>query len=252
MKDFSKIKYYIYCSGKTGSKTLYHGFSKKFGPEKCLHIHTERQINIVLNESINIKNFITESSKNNDKVFIIDSYREPFERSISSFFENLHTTNPNWKSYRNERLINLYNASHLKTIELYHSYLESWKMFDISTDINFDFEKGFVSKTLDNIVFVKVRLKDSNKWPLIFEEITGEKINFEKNNDSSTKNYNSGYNKFKISYELPKDVKDTFLKFYTQKYKVYENNLFYPTWLEMKKFMTNKEIEDYLLKWKII
>jgi len=252
MRDFSKIKYFIYCSGKTGSKTLHHGFSKKFGGNSCLHIHSQRQINIVRNENIDIKNVILESSKKNDKVFIIDSFREPFERSISSFFENLHKTNPNFKSYKLEQLINLYNTIHLKNIELYHSYLESWRMFDLSTEFEFDFDKGFVVKNIDNIFFIKTRLKDSHKWKTIFNEVMNEEIDFQTKNDFSSKNYLSQYISFKSKYILPKDVKEIFRKFYTQEYSTEENSVFYQTWQEMKKLMTEDEIKNYLNKWGII
>jgi hypothetical protein len=40
MNNLNNIKYFVFCSGKTGSKTLLHGFMNKFGQESALHVHS--------------------------------------------------------------------------------------------------------------------------------------------------------------------------------------------------------------------
>ena len=80
---------YIYCCGKSGSSTLHTTFIKN--RYHSLHLHGIKYYKIHLAESNinpNIFEVIEESMKNNENVYIIDSYRLPIERKISSFFQN--------------------------------------------------------------------------------------------------------------------------------------------------------------------
>jgi hypothetical protein len=100
------------------------------------------------------------------------------------------------------------------------------------------------------MVFVKTRLKEAHRWNQIFSEVFGSDINFNYENDSKNKEYYKTYLEFKEKYKLPTEVKNNFIS-------ILESDLsnlnigtpFYLSWSEMKKFMTEKEIEDYLKKW---
>jgi hypothetical protein len=253
MNNLNNIKYFVFCSGKTGSKTLLHGFMNKFGQESALHVHSANHFEEGHRKYGNVKNIIIENSKKFDKIYIIDSYREPIERGMASFFQNINSHCPNWKNMNVQELIKFFNTNKLNLLELYHSYYESWGYFGISKDINFDFEKGYVKKELDNKIFIKTRLQESNRWGDIFSEILNTKINFGYDNNSIGKPYYQKYKEFKNSYVLPDSYKEKFIEVMNlQNENLDPNNVNHLTWIEMKKMMTQEEINSYLQKWGII
>ena len=79
---------FVYCGGKCGSVTLENSFKKNGYNTKRVHNNIEYQI-IMNNSEKTIFNIIDESSKNYENIYIIDSYRTPIERKISSFFQNI-------------------------------------------------------------------------------------------------------------------------------------------------------------------
>ncbi len=246
------VKYFIFCSGKTGSKTLLGGIKNKFGYNSALHVHSSSHFEGGHKNKGRLKDLIIKNSKNFNKVYIIDSYREPFERGISSFFQNIHKHCPDWRSMTVDGLINLFNEKNLYLLDIYHSYHESWGYFDISTDVKFDFEKGYITREHDNIVFVKTRLKEAYRWDKIFSEIFNTDISFKYENDSKNKDYYKTYLEFKEKYKLPTEVKNNFISVMNGDISNLDRSTpFYLSWSEMKKFMTEKEIEDYLKKWGI-
>lgn len=244
--NLNGVKYFVFCSGKTGTTTLVKSFKKKFGDQTTLHVHSQEEFNKTHPNNGLIKNLIENNSKNFNKIFIIDSYREPIERSIASFFNNIKYHYPNWDKLSTDQLINIFNEKKFYLLDRYHSYHESWGYFNISTDIDFDFEKGYVLREYENIVFIKTRLKESYRWGQIFSDILGENISFGYDNNSNDKPYSQTYKKFKEIYELPKEVKEEFINCYINKDP---KSPFYRTCGEMKKFMTKEEIDEYFNKW---
>jgi hypothetical protein len=248
--DYKKIKYFVFASGKTGSQTLTKSLIKKFGRASVLHVHSGAHFKEGRKSEHSLKEVIINSSKKFDKVYVIDSYREPFERGISSFFQNIDKHCPNWRSMSVDEVINFFNENKLYLLDIYHSYHESWGYFSIPIDVSFDFEKGYIIREHENIVFVKTRLKEAHRWNQIFSEVFGLGINFNYENDSSEKDYFTLYSEFKQKYKLPQEIKNNFLS-------ILESDLsnlnigtpFYLSWSEMKKFMTEEEIENYLKKW---
>jgi hypothetical protein len=252
MKRLDNVKYFIFCSGKTGSKTLLGGIKNRFGYNSALHVHSTPHFNSGYKKHGNLKDLIINNSKKFNKIYIIDSYREPFERGISSFFQNINKHCPDWRSMTVEGLINFFNEKNLYLLDIYHSYHESWGYFDVSTDVKFDFEKGYITREHENIVFVKTRLKEAYRWDKIFSEIFNTNISFNYENDSKNKDYYKTYLEFKEKYKLPTEVKNNFISVINGDISNLDRSTpFYLSWSEMKKFMTEKEIEDYLEKWEI-
>ena len=251
--DYKKIKYFVFASGKTGSQTLTKSLIKKFGRASVLHVHSGAHFKEGRKSEHSLKEVIINSSKKFDKVYVIDSYREPFERGISSFFQNIDKHCPDWEKMSTDEVIGFFNEKKLYLLDLYHSYYESWGYFDISTDVEFDFEKGYITTQFENIIFIKTRLKEAHRWTEIFSEFFGGGVSFNHENNSSEKKYNAQYLDFKKEYKLPESVKKQFLSVINNKSDIINNGEpFYVTWLEMKKFMTEEEIENYLKKWIFI
>lgn len=242
------FKYFVFSSGKTGSKTLEKSI-KNVG--RVLHVHSGGHFKEGRKSKQTLKEVIINSSKKFEKIYVIDSYREPFERGISSFFQNIDKHCPEWGKMSTDELISFFNEKKLYLLDLYHSYYESWGYFDISTNVEFDFEKGYITRQFENIIFIKTRLKESYRWSEIFSELLEESLTFNHENDSSEKKYNKQYIDFKKQYKLPESIKKQFLDTINSESGNFEEP-FYVTWLEMKKFMTENEINEYLKKWIFI
>ena len=73
---------FIYCSGKSGSSTLLNTFKMNY--YQCTKLHTNIKFEWQFKKSI--FDMIDSSCEKFDKIYIIDSYRTPIERKISSFF----------------------------------------------------------------------------------------------------------------------------------------------------------------------
>ncbi len=109
--DFEKTKVYIYCSGKSGSSSLYESFNKHF---KTSQIHSSKCFfDLIQNRnslySSNVFDYIKSSCEMYKDIYFIDSYRMPLERSISSFFQVIEKIEPNYLNKSIEYLIDLYN-----------------------------------------------------------------------------------------------------------------------------------------------
>lgn len=250
MKNLSNVKYFVFSSGKTGSKTLVHALSRKFGYDKVIHVHSAQHFKNGHPRYGDVKELMIENAKKFDQIYVIDSYREPFERGIASFFQNINDHCPNWKLMSVNQIIDFFNENKLYLLDIYHSYHESWGYFDISTDVDFNFEEGYIIREYENIIFIKTRLKEVHRWESIFSKIMGSKIIFKHENNSEGKFYAEKYKKFKEKYKLPEKTKEEFLNAYNNKNdSLNRSTPFYLSCSEMKKFMTKEEIDNYLKKW---
>jgi len=81
----NKFDYYVYCGEKCASETLYKSLLNDDKRAFKLHRYNEHRFK---EENIIPFTFIDNSLKNNETVYIIDSYRNPIERKISSYFNN--------------------------------------------------------------------------------------------------------------------------------------------------------------------
>lgn len=226
----------IYQMGKVGSASVYSTLKKNY--YNCVHVH-------YLLPS-NIDNLISEKSKtikfnlfpivgrfvyNNiilkkKDVYIITIIRNPIERNISAFFQNiLKFEGVNYKLIEMEQLkqdfLNNYN----------HEIPLAWfdKEFYPTTGINiydydFDKSKGYLIMESNNIklLIYKLELDDRNKEIILAKFLNSNKsrIKLEKTNLSTNKGYSDIYKKFKnnsiYSDEMITKIKQS--KFYKKFY----------------------------------
>ena len=99
-------------------------------------------------------------SSKREKVYLIDSYRLPIERKISSFFQNINKRVPHWKQCSINDLINIFNEKFLYKLEEYNSLKEGFDYYNIQYFDTFDFNKKYVYREHDNKVFIKLRFAD--------------------------------------------------------------------------------------------
>jgi len=221
----------ILCSGKCGSASL----EKTMKNNNYRVIRTHGKEDFIgqfkydgLINSINL-------SSNNKNLYLIDSYRTPIERKISSFFQNINIHIPNYKSKSVEELINIFNTKYINNLEEYHSINDILDEYNVEHFKNFDFQKGYVIKKKDNLIFIKLLFKDIQNWDGILSEIFGKKINIYKDNLSTNKRYHNIYQQFKRKYKVPKTYIDNILK-NDKEFKIYntekEQELYINNWLK--------------------
>lgn len=229
--DIDKYKYlkdietFVYCGGKCGSKTLYHTL------EKSLHVHSNINFQkIVLHgeKEISIFDIINYNRINKKQIYIIDSYRTPIERKISSFFENIRNHLPNYKELSIESIIDYFNAKLLVRLEEYHSIDEAFKYFRVEPFSKFDFEKKYIAENYENITFIKIRFQEINEWEDILSKIFNRPIIMINRNLTQTKEIFNLYTEFKKLYKVPKSyihnqlANDAQFKIYNSQKEQYE------------------------------
>ena len=217
---FDNINIFIYCSGKSGSTTLYN--TLKNNKYKCFHVHRNKNY---LENYKEIKKYesvfklITNNLTLHENIFIIDSYRNPIERKISSFFQHLSKFMVNYENINICELINKFNNSYLEDLENYHSIDEIMNYFNINIFDSFDFEKKYNLLEYKNIKFIKLRFNDISIWNEILSNIFNTNIIMYNENLSENKNYINIYKNFKNNYKIPKEYlekikNDTHFKIY--------------------------------------
>jgi hypothetical protein len=233
---FTNKKIFIYCGGKCGSGTLEKTFINNGFNTLRLHNNSEFKKNY--NSNINIYKIIKNNSINR-KVYIIDSYRTPIERKISSFFENISKHVPDYNLIDIKSLINIFNNKYLKNIEEYHSINEVMLHFNVPLFNEFNFEKKYNIEEKDNIIFIKIRFKNIDEWSSILGKIFNKEIILHNHNLSVNKEIYNLYEKFKEEYKVPLSYlynidKDREFKIFTSKNEK----------IEYLKYWINKSYDD--------
>ena len=154
----NKIQVYVNCGGKTGSRTLLNTLDQYY---KCLHCHGNFNFQnfILKNANINLYNCIKNSMEHYDDVYVIDSYRTPIERAISSSFENNPETT--MENFNYKLLIN----------ENYDCFDETIFNLNLEKPKYFDFEKKYIVIRYKNLHIIKIRFADINDWDKILSKI---------------------------------------------------------------------------------
>lgn len=194
--------------GKCGSTTLYCTFLAN--NYKTIKVHNHYDF-IELFKYDGLIELIDRCSSNKI-LYLIDSYRTPIERKISSFFENINNNVPNYKNKSYKELIEIFNTKYLNTIEEYHSINPIMEKYGLENFKTFDFNERYVIKKKGNIVFIKILFSDINEWDKILSKIFNKKIVIYSNNISSDKEYYSVYKEFKKNYKTKKTYINNILK----------------------------------------
>jgi hypothetical protein len=191
---------FILCGGKCGSTSLSSSFNK-FG-YKTLKVHGKLDY---INQFHEDKLYETiDLSCSKKPVIIIDVYRTPIERKISSFFQNINSYVPDWKSKSTEQLVTEFNNNYLYKLEEYHSINEAFENYNIPNFTEFNFQKCFNLLKKDNKFFIKLLYKDISKWQHILRLIFNKNFTITKNNLSNKKDYYTSYQHFLLKYKVPK------------------------------------------------
>lgn len=229
-KYFDDIDIFVYCGGKCGSSTLEVTF--KNNGYKCLRTHNTFDFKKNFH-GYDLFNSIKYSSLNK-KVYIIDVYRTPIERKMSSFFENIRHHIPEYKNKSCEVLIDIFNTYLIKnSIEEYHSINEILDEHKIEHFKKFDFQKRYNIKEVGNLVFIKLLFNDIKTWNILLSDIFNKKIILHNNNLTENKEVYELYKEFKTKYIVPKAYIESILM----------NDI------EFKIYNTQEEQYNYINNW---
>lgn len=225
---------FVFCGGKCGGSTLTETFNKNnfnavhLHGFNCLGFNNPHDVDLT-----NIFDILESSCKTYEKVFVIDSYRNPIERKVSSFFQNISIYLPNYKNISIEEIINFFNDELLNTIENYHSINDILNHYKIPLFKTFDFEKGYNLCKQNKLIFIKILFKDIKNWNNILSKIFKKKIIIYPKNLTKDKENNKLYVEFKEKYRIPK--------------KYIENVLSKDT--EFQIYNTKQQQDKYIKKW---
>ena len=156
-KKLNDLDIIVYCGGKCGSSTLHTTFKKNGLKSYKIHDNSYFQYlcNIFKKDTTKtIYDVIDFNVKQRKNIFIIDSYRTPIERKISSFFQNIDNHIINHNNKTTEDIISIFNEKLLYELEDYHSIDEVMKHFGLDTFTEFDFKNKYNIIKKDNIIFI--------------------------------------------------------------------------------------------------
>lgn len=201
---------FIYCPPKVGSTTLVTSL-RLFAIHKytIVHIHDEAMLKRLGNiTNVTVNEIISYNSSLGKKVYVIDIYRTPIERKISVFFEKIathHFNNTEIKinNYNVNKLIHRFNKvfPHIATSDYYLDH-NRYNMPLLETA---DFSKKIILQEVDNIKYVKLRLKDADSWPAALTKILDTPVYIVKDYDTASKPLKDIYIMFLHQYKIPEN-----------------------------------------------
>ena len=213
---------FIYTPPKVGSTSLVSSIrlsaSHKFS---IIHIHDEIMLNFFTGiNSITINEIIQYNSYVGKNVYVIDVYRTPIERKFSEFFEKIspyhfNNSEENINKYSIKRVTDRFNKV-FPYLALGDHYIDK---YSIPIPESFDNINKFLNIKYNNINYIKLRLKDSDKWGKILSEILSTEIIIVNDYETNSKIIGSLYSTFKNEYKLPSNYleiikNDKYLMFY--------------------------------------
>jgi hypothetical protein len=206
---------FVYSAPKVGSTSIVSSL-RIFGTEKIsvIHIHDEEMLRILGSVTgVTINEIILYNKHIGRDVYVIDVYRSPIERKISTFFEKIGTYHFNNK----DETVNNYNVN--KVINRFNNifpYIANGDHFmdkyDITIPTQFNYSSKYLLVQENGINYIKLRLKDSVFWGTILTIIFGTNIKAIKDYESSNKPIKDLYTRFKNSYRIPKNLLDELTK----------------------------------------
>jgi hypothetical protein len=197
----------IFSGGKTGGSTLHNTFLHDWINCRPIHLHRDKFFkdaqligNRPFKQTDNPKS-IFDLVK--EEAYFIDVYRNPIDRKISSYFQNLEHNRREFKVPKNltiDEEVDFFQMNVFHNIENYESISEVMKHYGVEGVM--DYREDYWIKRRDNLIFIKLKFDKISKWNEILSDIFGRKIEIKNANLSSEKEYYKTYKLFKkIFYE---------------------------------------------------
>jgi hypothetical protein len=235
--DKSKKLVFIYTLPKVGSTSLVSSlrlFASKI--LTVLHIHDEIMLKVLTHiDNISIKEIILYNKYLGKEVYVINVFRSPIERKISSFFEKISTYHFN----NNETEVNTYNIN--KIIVRFNNIFP-WiggngdnliDNYGINIPEHFDYVNKYLLLKENDITYISLRLCDSAEWGKILTNIFKIQIHVIRDYESSKKTISDLYCRFKLTYRIPINLLNDIIKdkYFCYYYSPDELTNYYNEWV---------------------
>ena len=245
---------FVYSAPKVGSTSIVSSL-RVFGIDKVnvIHIHDEEMLKVLAHiTDVTINEIILFNKYLKKEVYVINIYRSPIERKISTFFEKIgcyHFNNTDGlvNHYNITKVINRFNNI-FPWIDVSDHFIDR---YNITIPQTFDHNNKHIMLVHNNIKYITLRLKDSNEWGRILTNIFGFHICTIKDYESSNKPINHIYNQFKTHYKIPINLlinnvsNDKYLNYY---YSDTEKQNYYNEWFNKSSASRDSyTIEQYKL-----
>jgi hypothetical protein len=240
---------FVYSAPKVGSTSIVTSL-RIFGLENIdtIHIHDEEMLQVLGHiKGITINELIIFNKYLGKDVYVINIYRNPIERKISSFFEKIgsyhfNTTDQNVNKYNVEKVINRFNNI-FPYIETSDHFIDK---YNITIPECFNYQQKYLLVKENDITYISLRLKDSVYWGTILTNIFGFNIRIVKDYESTNKPIKDIYNLFKKNYKIPINFLDEiinckYLKYY---YSSDELKEYYNEWNLKSTSLKNSYTQD--------
>ena len=235
--DKTRKLVFVYTAPKVGSTALVSSL-RIFCIETMdiIHIHDEVMLRILTNvDNVSINDIIQFNSCHLKKdVYVINIFRSPIERKISTFFEKVgsyHFNNidEHVNNYSVDRVIRRFNNlfPHISNGD---HFIDK---YEINIPEKFDYINKRILLNYNNTKYIALRLKDGDEWSQILTNIFGLQIKIIKDYETSNKPIKNLYQRFKETYRIPINylnelMNDECLNYY---YSKDELTTYYNYWL---------------------
>lgn len=234
----NKMVVFVYSAPKVGSTSIVTSL-RIFTEDKLdvVHIHDEEMLSVLGHvKNVTVNQLIQYNKYLGKDVYVIDVYRTPIERKISTFFEKIgsyHFNNTDEKvnEYNIQKVINRFNKIFPYIGEGDH-FIDK---YNIPIPEKFDTNKKCVLLECGNgIKYIKLRLKDSRIWPTILGQIFKINMVLIKDYESINKPIKDLYLKFKALYKIPRNLLDNIMqcKYLNYYYSQTEITEYYDEWIK--------------------
>jgi hypothetical protein len=226
---------FVYSAPKVGSTSIVSSL-RIFGSDKVdiIHIHDEEMLRVLAHiQNITVNELILFNKYLGKNIYVINVYRSPIERKISTFFEKIGSYHFNDEDAK----VNTYNV--IKVINRFNNifpYIGLGDHFIDNYNINYPDKFDNLNKYLlvkeNDISYITLRLTDSDIWGNILTNIFGFNIHIIKDYESNKKPIKDLYIQFKMNYKIPKNLLNDIAKckylnyYYTQE----EISSYYNEW----------------------
>lgn len=203
---------FVYSVPKVGSTSIVSSL-RLFAVEKIdiIHVHDETMLQVLSGvKDLTVNDWIDYNSKLGKQVYVINVYRQPIERKMSTFFEKIGTFHFNVRDeelhkYSSQLLVQRFN-----NILMHIGNGDHWlHQYNIPISSSFLFSNVPSTYLQHNEVchrgvkYITLRLQDSDHWSGILSKWIGLKIKMVRDYEGASKPIKDIYADFKRMYKIP-------------------------------------------------
>lgn len=208
LEHLAEIDVFVWCGGKCGGSTLRATFEE--AGLRVLHTHGPVHFNaaVVRRPDVNLFDVFDHAARTRPRVLVVDAYRLPIERKISSFFQNIEQHVPSYRRLPLPRLMEVFNERFLGILEGHHPINRIFDHCGLPRFDSFDFARGCNVARHGTVEFVKLRFADIADWGRILSGVLNRPIVIRSENRTELKPVYDLYRRFLAASRLPEGFLD--------------------------------------------